>query len=195
MRGRALQCDIFAAGSATLTADYANANIKCLDSWATKQGWFITHRCVCTYRGARRPIVSPEQDDVGVFVESVKSAGRHFITIIFYRNVSCCVCPITGEATPAEHCCPYNYILNPFSPKSDQLQISPAASPQILHHPLWRTWLFIVYMKNDYTANSHYLTYTFLFRRLEECTFFNLGVKGLRSVFSHQSSRSVRTSA
>ena len=36
--------------------------------------------------------------------------------------------------------------LNPFTPKSDQCQISPAASPQILHHTVWRTWLFITYL-------------------------------------------------
>ena len=35
--------------------------------------------------------------------------------------------------------------INPFTPKSDQCQISPAASPKILHHTVWRTWLFIVY--------------------------------------------------
>ena len=29
--------------------------------------------------------------------------------------------------------------------KSGQFQISPAASPEILHHTLWRTWLFIAY--------------------------------------------------
>ena len=34
---------------------------------------------------------------------------------------------------------------NPFTPKGDQCQISPAASPQILHHTVWRTWLFITY--------------------------------------------------
>ena len=35
-------------------------------------------------------------------------------------------------------------------------------------------------MKGDYTANSHYLTYTFLFERLGECSFLDLGVKGLK---------------
>ena len=30
----------------------------------------------------------------------------------------------------------------------------------------------------NYTSNPHYLTYTFLFERLGECTFLNLGVKG-----------------
>ena len=32
---------------------------------------------------------------------------------------------------------------NPFTPKSDQYQISPAISPEILHHTVWRTWFFI----------------------------------------------------
>ena len=35
-----------------------------------------------------------------------------------------------------------NVLFNPFTPKSDQCQISPAA---ILHHTAWRTWLFIAY--------------------------------------------------
>ena len=34
---------------------------------------------------------------------------------------------------------------NPFIPKSDQYQISPAASPEILHHTVWRTWPFLAY--------------------------------------------------
>ena len=32
-----------------------------------------------------------------------------------------------------------------FTPKSDHVQISPVASPVILHHTVWRTWLFIAY--------------------------------------------------
>ena len=35
--------------------------------------------------------------------------------------------------------------LNSFIPKGDKYQISPAASPEILHHTVWRTWLFIAY--------------------------------------------------
>ena len=35
--------------------------------------------------------------------------------------------------------------INPFIPKSDQYQISPVASQEILHHTVWRTWLFIAY--------------------------------------------------
>ena len=33
--------------------------------------------------------------------------------------------------------------LTSFVPKSDHFQISPAVSPEILHHTVWRTWLFI----------------------------------------------------
>ena len=35
--------------------------------------------------------------------------------------------------------------LNPFSPESNQCQNSPAASQEIWHHTVWRTWLFIAY--------------------------------------------------
>ena len=35
--------------------------------------------------------------------------------------------------------------INPFAPKGDQFQISPSASPEILHHTVWRTWLFMAY--------------------------------------------------
>ena len=35
--------------------------------------------------------------------------------------------------------------LNPFTPESDQCQNSLAASQEIWHHTVWRTWLFIAY--------------------------------------------------
>ena len=35
-------------------------------------------------------------------------------------------------------------------------------------------------MKEYYTTNSHYLTYTFLFRKVGRIYFLNLGVKGLK---------------
>ena len=34
-------------------------------------------------------------------------------------------------------------------------------------------------MKDDYNTNSHYLTHTFLFRKVGRMYFLNLGVKGL----------------
>ena len=76
--------------------------------------------------------------------------------------------------------------LNPFTLKSDQCQISPAASPGILQHTVWRTWLFTASTKltDDNITNSHYITYTFAFKRLGEWLYFlNLGVKGLVLLF------------
>ena len=35
--------------------------------------------------------------------------------------------------------------VNHFTPMSDQFQISPAASPEIVRHTVWRTWVFIAY--------------------------------------------------
>ena len=58
----------------------------------------------------------------------------------------------------------------------DQFQIPPAASPEILQHTVWRTWLFIVWI---ILPISHYITYTSLCNRLGELMYFlNLGVKG-----------------
>ena len=51
-----------------------------------------------------------------------------------------------------------------FTPKSDQFQISPAASLEILHHTVWRTWLCIAYSDEIwlYYTNSHCLTHSSL---------------------------------
>ena len=55
----------------------------------------------------------------------------------------------------------HDLVVSPFTPKSDQFQISPAASPEILHHTVWRTWLFIAYSDERCATNSHYHTFTF----------------------------------
>ena len=39
----------------------------------------------------------------------------------------------------------YRFQFKPFTPESNQCQIYPAASPEILHHTVRRTWLFIAY--------------------------------------------------
>ena len=56
---------------------------------------------------------------------------------------------------------------NPFTPKSDQVQISPAASPVILHHTVWRTWLFIAY------SYERWLYYQFWVISLNGRMYFN----------------------
>ena len=48
----------------------------------------------------------------------------------------------------------------PFTPTSYQFQVSPAASPEISHHVVWRTWLFIAY------SNEWWLYYQFLLPHL-----------------------------
>ena len=70
--------------------------------------------------------------------------------------------------------------VNPFTPKSDQLQISPAASPEILHHTVWRTWVFIAYSDKRWLCYQFSLPHSYI--SLEEdwrMYFLSLGVKGL----------------
>ena len=66
---------------------------------------------------------------------------------------------------------------NPFTLKSDQFQISPAASPVISHNTVWRTWLFIAY--SDWKMNILHQfslpTYTFV-----RMSFLSLGMKGVK---------------
>ena len=61
--------------------------------------------------------------------------------------------------------------LNPFTPKSDQYQISPAASPEMLHGTVWRTWLFKAY------TDERWLYYRFSLPRL-----YIVSVKGWESI-------------
>ena len=62
--------------------------------------------------------------------------------------------------------------VDPFAPKSDQLQIS--------SHTVWRTWLFIASDERWlYFTNSHYVTYTYIFKRFGRMSFLNVGVQGL----------------
>ena len=48
------------------------------------------------------------------------------------------------------------FSINPFTPESDQRQISPAASQEVWHHTVWRTWLFLAYSDDthDYSTKS-----------------------------------------
>ena len=76
------------------------------------------------------------------------------------------------EAPPSVHF--WANVLNTFTPKSDQCQISPAASPEILHHTVWRTWLFKAYSdeRRLYYQISQPHLYILLFERLGEWTFW-----------------------
>ena len=69
----------------------------------------------------------------------------------------------------------WRFCFNPFTPKSDQFKISPAAWPEIiyLHYTVWRTWLFIAYSDERWLYNqfSLNLTHTFLFKIWENLLF------------------------
>ena len=67
----------------------------------------------------------------------------------------------------------------PFTPKSDQRQISPAALPVILDTQYEELGFpQLTQMKHSCTTNSHYLTYALLLK-VGRIYFLNLGVKGL----------------
>ena len=70
---------------------------------------------------------------------------------------------------------------SPFTCKSDQFHISPAASSSdVPSHSMENLAFHTLLRWKMKQSHSHYLTYTFLFKRLGECTFLNLGVQGLK---------------
>ena len=78
----------------------------------------------------------------------------------------------------------YTGIFNPFTPKSDQCQISPAASPIIVHHTVWRTWLFITHSDERWLHYQFSLPHLYIFslKGSENVLFESSGVKGLNPV-------------
>ena len=77
-----------------------------------------------------------------------------------------------------------NININPFTPESDQCQISPPAPPEILHHTVRRTWLFIAY------SDERWLQYNF---SLPYLCIFSLG--GWENVLFELRSERVKTSS
>ena len=49
-------------------------------------------------------------------------------------------------------------LINPFTPKSDQFQISPVAPTEILHHIVWRTWPFMAHSEGRRLYHRQILT-------------------------------------
>ena len=69
-----------------------------------------------------------------------------------------------------------------FSPKSDQFEISPTASPEILQYiTQYEELAFhkLIQMKDDYATNSHYLTHSFPLKGWEN-VLFELGSERVR---------------
>ena len=69
---------------------------------------------------------------------------------------------------------------NPFTPKSDQCQISPLALwPKILHHTVWRTWLFIAFSDEWWLYYQFSLPHSYVsLEKVGRMYFLNLGVTG-----------------
>ena len=65
-----------------------------------------------------------------------RSLGYCPIDVSFRKRI------LTNKMCP-QHPPLWGSTFNPFTPKSDQFQISPAAPPVILYHTVWRTWLFL----------------------------------------------------
>ena len=70
----------------------------------------------------------------------VTATARVNIHIVNHQIRATITCVPKAQGNP-----PPSLSVNPFTPESDQCQISPAASPEILHHTVRRTWLFIAY--------------------------------------------------
>ena len=71
------------------------------------------------------------------------------------------------------------FMVNPFTPKSYQFQISPAASLEVLHHTVWRTWLFIAYSDERWLYYQFSLLHLYIFSVIAfENVLPNVGDKG-----------------
>ena len=76
-------------------------------------------------------------------------------------------------------------IINPFTPKSDQCQNSPAASQEIWHHTVWRTWLFIAYSDEKWLYYKFSLQHSHnRFLKGWENTHFELRSERVKKIFT-----------
>ena len=88
-----------------------------------------------------------------------------FVIIFEVGGPICLPCWFSKHSGPSNrdgilHYWPRRTGINPFTPKSGQFQISPPASPEILHHTVWRTWLFIAY---SYEGWSYHFSLPYLY--------------------------------
>ena len=81
-----------------------------------------------------------------------------------------------------------HFFVNPFTPKSDQFVISPVASPEILHHTVWSTWLFIAYSGDKWLCNQFSLCITYIHFSLKVGRMYilSLGVERFIPVSAHE---------
>ena len=76
------------------------------------------------------------------------------------------------------------HLVNPFTPESDQCQNSPAASQEIWHHAVWRTWLFIAYSDEKWLYYKFSLHHSYnRFLKGWENTLFELRSERVKCIF------------
>ena len=84
--------------------------------------------------------------------------------------------PIIKAGCPIQDSSP----TDPVTPESDWCQNSRAASPQILHHTVWRTWLFTAYSDERWLYYQFSLHHSHFFSlEVGRMYFLSLGVTGL----------------
>ena len=99
-----------------------------------------------------------------------------------------------GKASRQLYSCHYldqNTVL--FTPKSVQFQISPAASPEILHHTVWGTWVlkWLTQMEDDHITTGNELTRSYIsLEKVRRMYFLSLGVKRKRQCNNNNNNNS-----
>ena len=79
-----------------------------------------------------------------------------------------------GESGRSDH-------INPFTPKSDQFQTSPAASPEILHHAVWRIWPFTAQSDGKLLLYQFSLPHLYIsLKKVCENVLFELGTETVK---------------
>ena len=80
--------------------------------------------------------------------------------------------------------------LIPFTPESDQCQNFPAASQEMWHHTVWRTWLFIAYSDEKWLCYKFSLHHSYnRFLKGWENTLFELRSERLMLIFRQRGLR------
>ena len=88
----------------------------------------------------------------------------------------------------------YFYSFNPFTPESDQCQNSPAASQEIWHHTVWRTWLFIAYSDEKWLYYKFSLHHSYnRFLKGWENTLFELRSERVKKILNTSNMRRFST--
>ena len=109
--------------------------------------------------------ISLEMSNVALLLEGYHGIIRAFL--------SCIYALLSGV---------YNTLPNPFTPKSNQCQISPAASPEILCHSLGITWLFVAYADKRWLYYQFSLPHLYIsLYQVGECV-FELGSERVKRV-------------